>query len=58
MGRDRKPRRGNYPRDSNWNKNVDRRRSLRIGGLNVEKWSDQSKHDVLAAIEAENLDIF
>ena len=35
-----------------------RRQRLKLGCLNVDGWSDQSKHDVLLAIESRNLDIF
>ena len=31
---------------------------MRLACLNVNGWSDQSRHDVLAAIEAKNTDVF
>ena len=37
---------------------LDRRRFLRIGCLNADGWSEQTEFDVLAAIEAKNLDVF
>ena len=37
---------------------LDRRRFLRIGSLNADGWSEQTEFDVLAAIEAKNLDVF
>ena len=37
---------------------LDRRKFLRIGSLNADGWSEQTEFDVLAAIEAKNLDVF
>ena len=40
------------------NQILDRRRLLRLGCLNADGWSEQTEFDVLAAIEAKNLDVF
>ena len=37
---------------------LDRRKSVRLGCLNVNGFTDQSHHDILEAIEAKQLDIF
>ena len=37
---------------------LDRRKYVRLGCLNVNGWSEQSKFDVLAAIESKNVDVF
>ena len=37
---------------------LDRRRLLRLGCLNADGWKQQTEFDVLAAIEAKNLDVF
>ena len=57
------PRRSNHKKNCYWGREgektaVNRRKSLKLGCLNVDGWSDQSKHDVLLAIESRNLDIF
>ena len=55
-------RRSNHARGSHWNdssgNSVGRRRTLNLGCLNADGWSEQSKLDVLSAIEAKNIDIF
>ena len=40
------------------NKVLDRRRLMRLGCLNADGWKDQTEFDILAAIEAKNLDVF
>ena len=37
---------------------LDRRKFLRLGCLNADGWKEQTEFDVLAAIEAKNLDVF
>ena len=54
-------RRAKHARGCHWgasDNGVGRRKSINLGCLNVEGWSEQSKLDVLSAIEAKNLDIF
>lgn len=56
------PPRRRYKIGSSWAKPkesaLDRRKFVRLGCLNVNGWSEQSKFDVLAAIEAKNIDVF
>ena len=37
---------------------LDRRKFVRLACLNINGWSEQSRFDVLAAIEAKNVDVF
>ena len=52
-----------FKRNSSWQQSqrataLDRRSSIRLGFLNVNGWSSQSKEDVCKAIEARCIDVF
>ena len=52
----------NFKRGSSWARpqedTLDRRKFVRLGCLNVNGWSEQSRFDVLAAIESKNIDVY
>ena len=52
----------NHKRGSRWRQPIqdalDRRKFLRVACLNVDGWSEQSRFDVLAAIESKHVDVF
>ena len=61
MGKNRH--RMGFKRNSSWQQSqrataLDRRSSIRLGFLNVNGWSSQSKEDVCKAIEARCIDVF
>ena len=53
--------RSKHKKISSWGdpkETLDRRKFVRLGCLNVNGWSEQSRFDVLAAIELKNVDVF
>ena len=58
MGRKKSRSMTKYKHKADAKENLDRRKCIRFGCLNVNGYTDQSNHDIMEAIEAKQLDLF